>query len=361
MPAEECAIGMKNKDLVAPLLSTLLIFTAWFLTIYFGQGLADIPSIRYVIIPLVWSCVFIYLSSKNYLYLATIAYLVFVFTLFADIFNFTNTYGVIQVAYTSLCLLAVFSFIYLYQEVFKTRPGIASLLSSCGVLVLCIAPLFYLGYTISFDAPTDKVVFYAIMQSNFGEAIEFVAEYISPVWLAVILLLAAAVAAIFIKQQKISRTKIETSLLYFLILTFATLTFSNQDNLRLYAYAKNSMLEYHTEMALFDETQRKLKNAELKFRASKTGREETYVIVIGESLNRNNMGLYGYFRDTTPLLSAKAQRGDLLPFTNAYSSHTHTMEVLSQALTEANQHNGKSYYESLSIINLLQQLNFETY
>ena len=70
------------------------------------------------------------------------------------------------------------------------------------------------------------------------------------------------------------------------------------------------------------------------------------------------MGLYGYPRDTTPMLSKEK---DILAFNNIYANHTHTIQVLSLSLTEANQYNGKDYYKSLSIIDILKKAGIETF
>ena len=73
------------------------------------------------------------------------------------------------------------------------------------------------------------------------------------------------------------------------------------------------------------------------------------------------MGLYGYVRESTPELSKLNKNGDLLLFNNAYSCHTHTVPVLKLALTQANQYNGKTYYNSLSIIDIFKKANIQTY
>src|SRR5690606_38893701 len=78
-------------------------------------------------------------------------------------------------------------------------------------------------------------------------------------------------------------------------------------------------------------------------------------------LNKNHMSLYGYHRTTTPELDALYNQKQILRFDNIYSNHTHTMPVLSLALTEAAQDNQKNYYESISIIEILNSANFETF
>lgn len=105
----------------------------------------------------------------------------------------------------------------------------------------------------------------------------------------------------------------------------------------------------------------RLQSNEIFFQAEKENVSETYIVVIGESLNKDHMGVYGYHRETTPMLSALLDQKDLLLFDNAYSNHTHTMPVLSLSLTEANQKNRKNYYDSLSIVNILNKANVDTY
>jgi heptose-I-phosphate ethanolaminephosphotransferase len=63
-----------------------------------------------------------------------------------------------------------------------------------------------------------------------------------------------------------------------------------------------------------------------------TGRPRLYVIVIGESLARHHMHLYGYARDTTPGLDDLASRGELLVFRHAVTSHAITVPALLAAL-----------------------------
>lgn len=88
---------------------------------------------------------------------------------------------------------------------------------------------------------------------------------------------------------------------------------------------------------------------------------EVHVVVIGESTTRNHMGLYGYFRDTTPQLSDMAD--DLVVFTDVISSHSHTMHVMQKTLTLADVENRLDYTdpEAYSVIELLKAAGVRTY
>ena len=58
------------------------------------------------------------------------------------------------------------------------------------------------------------------------------------------------------------------------------------------------------------------------------------VFVIGESMTRSHMGIYGYERDTTPLLEAIREIGGLTAFSGLTTEHGHTPEALSSLLTD---------------------------
>lgn len=57
------------------------------------------------------------------------------------------------------------------------------------------------------------------------------------------------------------------------------------------------------------------------------------IVVIGESLNRDHLGLYGYGRDTTPQLSAMLRRGEMLAMQNAVGVSPRTLTSVPYMLT----------------------------
>ena len=85
-----------------------------------------------------------------------------------------------------------------------------------------------------------------------------------------------------------------------------------------------------------------------------------FVLVIGESQNRNNMSAYGYERETTPWLSSMKNVENFILFENAYSCHTHTVPVLTYALTAKNQYNNLKLGESVSLLEVAETAGFET-
>ncbi|WP_373020839.1 phosphoethanolamine transferase [Thiomicrorhabdus sp.] len=86
---------------------------------------------------------------------------------------------------------------------------------------------------------------------------------------------------------------------------------------------------------------------------------QTYVVVIGESMNRNHLGIYGYARQTTPELSAMSD--GLFVFDNVVSAYAQTRPSLSVALTEANLQNKLSDQEAISLLGAAKKAGFKTW
>ena len=70
------------------------------------------------------------------------------------------------------------------------------------------------------------------------------------------------------------------------------------------------------------------------------------------------MGIYGYERETTPLL--KKIKDELKIYENVISPHTYTIGTLTKSLTLGNYENPEMKYKG-SIIQLLNKANFKTY
>jgi heptose-I-phosphate ethanolaminephosphotransferase len=86
-----------------------------------------------------------------------------------------------------------------------------------------------------------------------------------------------------------------------------------------------------------------------------------FVLVIGESETRDHMGAYGYDRDTTPWMTEEAQKPEAILFRNAYSNHTHTVPVLTYALSEKNQYNDVPLEKAYSLIEIAKAAGYDTF
>ncbi len=312
-------------------------------------------------VPFLWSMLLIYLYGKKHFYIAINSLFILILIFIADRLNFDPMSSKTEFAYSSVVLFITFLFVFIYQELGGKRFNIATIVSYVIGIILYSIPITYIIYAINFNTKITKDIIYAVSQTNVEESLEYTTQFISPGWLAVVLLSAIFMGYTLLKQEKKETSYIERSLLLFVIvLTFGIASMLKHD-IRLYDFARNAAKNYQKDLRLFKEAQEKRKVDGTLFQADKNASGETYIVVIGESLNKKHMGVYGYLRDTTPRLTKLAKEEEIILFTNSYSSHTHTMQVLSLSLTEANQYNAKSYYDSISIMNILNKSNIDTY
>jgi len=82
------------------------------------------------------------------------------------------------------------------------------------------------------------------------------------------------------------------------------------------------------------------------------------VLIIGESVRRDHMSLYGYDRQTTPRLDALSR---LIFFTNAISPATQTQSSLRAVLSPADSKNMDIFYKTRSIVSLANEAGYDTY
>jgi heptose-I-phosphate ethanolaminephosphotransferase len=85
--------------------------------------------------------------------------------------------------------------------------------------------------------------------------------------------------------------------------------------------------------------------------------KQTYVMVIGESTNRQRLGLYGYSRDTSPQL--QSLRDELLIYPDVVSAIPYTIESLSTALTFAGLSDFKRAFSHMNVVTLMQRAGFK--
>lgn len=83
---------------------------------------------------------------------------------------------------------------------------------------------------------------------------------------------------------------------------------------------------------------------------------KTIVIVLGESVNKNRMGVYGYIKETTPFLSSL--NGHVL---NAISPADTTRYSIPMLFTKASVSNFEEFFSSQSIITDLENCGYDTF
>ncbi len=119
----------------------------------------------------------------------------------------------------------------------------------------------------------------------------------------------------------------------------------------------NSYREYKEEMLRFENLELNKSVNFSSVKASQT-KEQTCVVIIGESTTRHHMSLYGYKRKTNPLL--EKIKDQLYVYKDVVSPHSHTISSLGKVLTCGNYENPEEKYTG-SIIQLFNKATYNTY
>lgn len=85
------------------------------------------------------------------------------------------------------------------------------------------------------------------------------------------------------------------------------------------------------------------------------------VFILGESTNRNHMGLYGYNLPNTPNLQKLQDENNLYTFKDVISPHSTTIAVLSKLLTFCNFESDKDWYEYNNVVDLMNAAGYKTF
>ncbi len=116
--------------------------------------------------------------------------------------------------------------------------------------------------------------------------------------------------------------------------------------------------QYHTNIQNFKHFAEKI--SKTKVTANKKELGELHVIIIGESESRDFTGQSKLFQNT-PWRESLINDKNWFSFSNAYSHHTHTVPVLTAALTDGRQSTGLAYPMSTTLIQIAQAANINTH
>jgi len=291
--------------------------------------------------------------------------------------------------YQSLCIILDVSGFVGLRESFYTAflwlipillfPKKAKLISGIISFILWVASLPSLLYCILYQQEFSQSVIYIIFESNTAEGKEFISTYFIW-WLIPIIIIYTIVPYLLWKNLKIlTFHRKNTTILIILCLFITTASFTTRYLFKNKTYEKAlevymNKMEYASPWNIilgYNKYQKTLKNMDVLLKQNSKlhplenlvdhniNDKNTFVLVIGESTNRNRMSLYGYKRDTTPRL--KSIQDELIVFNNVYSPRPYTIEVLQQDLTFADERDPKLYLSKVNLINIMKQAGYETY
>lgn len=327
----------------------------------YGATTYIVPTIKFrIVIPLLWSIFLTYASMQKKNFTAGSFFIFFFLYIVSDALTYGKVSSQPQLAYF---LLTTLSFFISSAGLRKRNTYTQFFLGMAFILnfTILLVPLMYLGYYVLYGVPVTADVLLALLQTNFNEAYEYVIDQVPLLSLVPLALISVWLIGLA-KVQRPSNTPLKKYDFLFILLGLALLFSCYTSELRLFGIVQ-IVSEYQAEIKKFKVMKKELDQQKSSFSATKAKNTqgETYVVVIGESLNKQHMSIYGYPRQTTPEQQKIIKSEGSILFEAAYSNHTHTVPTLQYALTEANQINHKKIYNAVSLIDIFKKVGIETY
>ena len=199
----------------------------------------------------------------------------------------------------------------------------------------------------------------AILQTNFGESKEYLQMHNDSMLYLSIIIFMLMLSSIFYLNKKLHLKYKMHKYLKLLLIILLILDIS-----MIYKYKENIITDIFWQTNAYIEEYQKFnterEHRKLNLTTANTTSSGIYVLVIGESQSKKHMSIYGYDRETTPWLNTKLNDPNFILFNNAYSCHTHTVQVLTYALTAKNQYNNLNLSTSPSLIEAVESAGYET-
>ena len=239
-----------------------------------------------------------------------------------------------------------------------------------GITISVIA-FFKISFYSLFQSNITLSAFYIIFETNANEATDFLRLYLDFLIIitAIILLVAVVFQMRFLFSKKyqdpflysysiINKKNLSVSIVLILGIVCSLYIINLKFRVyNMYYITKDSFVSYAEMKEVFKSVLAN-KTSEHLIPASLNEENQTYIIVIGESTTSKNMSLYGYYRETNPLL--QEIENELLIFTDVLAPHAHTIPSLNKILTLSN-YEDPDALEKGSLIQLANAAGFSTY
>ena len=256
-----------------------------------------------------------------------------------------------------LCLMAI---ILLNNRIQKRRPFLFFLFTSS--FLFSITVFFEVAHWFIFNNEITESTIHIVMETTQGESTEFISSYLSPklIILAIIHLLAVLFGTLYASRNYhhiILQIKKRSRRIYVFISLVCVLLIIPLKEHFLPTIAIEAFTVYKANRAQLNELTI-TENGTFKNVIHKESDEnETYVLVIGESTTSHHMGIYGYYRNTTPLLEKR--KSELTVYNKVSTPFSNTKLSLGAALSLYHNDLEKKYNSTL--IQLFNSAGFTTY
>ncbi len=239
------------------------------------------------------------------------------------------------------------------------------------LIILTILAVLKLSFYVNYGVKISASALYVIFETNSTEASEFLTQYLNIKVLGIVLI--ALVPFFYLLYNKYFKdssffknlefnnkylNSISFKVLYVIFIFGAIVVIHfklREENLLInsyYAYIDYSVTKANLKKNLAQPHSHYIKDV------SSNKEQQTYIVIIGESTSSWHMQLYGYERETNPLLSKL--KDEMVLFNKVISPNVHTIVSLDKILTQSS-FKDPFKIENTSIVQLANEAGFSTY
>ncbi len=268
----------------------------------------------------------------------------------------------------------LYSLTWLLLPALLPRRSWAPVFGALGI-AMGICALMKVGYFLMFQQEMSQSVFVAILESPPEESKEFMQQFFR--WWMLPTGIAFILPALWAYRRSMKTAPIRANARYIYIALACVLIIKpfipdgfNQDTRNRLGdkfsttepwATTQSYISYLQNLRESDRLQSNMeavaKNATIH--STDATDAQTYVLVIGESTNRNRLSLYGYPRDTNPRL--QEIRHELLVYNDVVANIPYTIESLSSTLTFTPPEKYNEAYRAMNVVTMMKKAGFKTF
>ncbi len=231
------------------------------------------------------------------------------------------------------------------------------------MLLVSTISLVKLGFVHLYHTKISGSALFVIFETNRNEAIEYLNTYLDVNLLLLLLLhyIPLLLLLFFYKKEEIFYSSKKKTRVFFLVIVMCLSIYQIQKrfyNQDLFFRIYNSYQGYSKYK---EGLTNRLSNPKPVVNGrvfSKNEEAQTHIVIIGESLTKHHMNLYGYPRNTNPEL--EKIKDELVIFGDVISPHTHTITSLEKILTLSS-FSSPNPEDNLSIVQLANLAGYDTY
>ena len=229
------------------------------------------------------------------------------------------------------------------------------------VFILFFAPVMFLATISAWSLYFENIpISTAILDVSFNSEWKVMSEYVTSGMMFGMLFLLLVVVTLYFFRLKHKKSFVSGKLLHVLLASVLIIFGWYVDNARPNTLNRRVPFSLYTACTGYLEIERsRSMERELIGMDAFSGKDDSLkvVFILGESIRNDHLGMNGYARQTTPLLSKR----NIVTLPNTKSLYTYTGMSVPQILTRADSLNPDLAYAESSFIEVFKKCNFETY